>query len=53
MGSMSTSMWEIEKCPLRSDAIFPPLFWTGTRCETPKPPRFTKSGQEPGLICKI
>jgi hypothetical protein len=24
VGSMSTSMWDIEKCPLRNDAVFPP-----------------------------
>jgi hypothetical protein len=25
VGSMSTSMWEIEKFPRRNDAVFPPL----------------------------
>jgi hypothetical protein len=38
VGSMSASMGEIEKFPLRSDAVFLPLLWTGTWCETPKPP---------------
>jgi hypothetical protein len=53
VGSMSTSMWEIEKLPHRNDAVFPPLLWTGKWCKTPKPPCFTKYGQEPSLCCKI
>src|SRR5687768_8263320 len=45
--SMRTSMWEIERRSLRNDAVLSPLRWTGTWCKTPKPPRFTKSAQEP------
>jgi hypothetical protein len=45
-------MWDIEKFPLRNDAVFPPLLWTRTWCQTPKPPRFTKCGQEPSLLYK-
>jgi hypothetical protein len=40
---------------LRNDAVFAPLLWTGNRCKTSKPPRFTKSGEEPGgpgHVCK-
>jgi hypothetical protein len=29
-------MWAIEKFPLRNDAVFPPLLWTGKWCKTPK-----------------
>jgi hypothetical protein len=50
VGSMSTAMWEIEKLPLRNDAVFPLLLWTGKRCKTSKPPRITKCGQEPNIF---
>ncbi len=50
---LTDKTWEIEKLPLRNDAVFPPLLWTGKWGKTPAPPRFTKCGQEPGLICKI
>jgi hypothetical protein len=50
VGSMGTSMWEIEKLPLRNNAVFPPLLWIGKWCKTPKPPRFTKCGQEPSFF---
>jgi hypothetical protein len=53
VGSMRTVMWAIEKRSPRNDAVFPPRFWAGTWCKTPKPPRFTKCGQEPILSCKI
>src|SRR5688572_16636390 len=32
-------------------AVFPPFRWAGTRGETSKRPRFTKTAQEPDFIC--
>jgi hypothetical protein len=39
-------MREIEKLPLSNGAVFITLSEIGKRCKTPKPPHFTKSGQE-------
>jgi hypothetical protein len=43
----------MEKPSLRNDAVFLPFLWTGTCSETSKPPRFTKSGQEPGCCGEL
>src|SRR5262245_9172419 len=48
-----TSTGGMEKPPLRNNALFTPLLWTGKWCETSKRPRITKSAQEPGLSCKV
>ena len=45
--SAGTSEREMESSSLRNDAVFPPVLWTEKRCKTSKPPRFTKTGQEP------
>jgi hypothetical protein len=37
----------MEKLLLSNSVVFRALSWTGTRAKTSKPPRFTKSGQEP------
>jgi hypothetical protein len=48
--SAGTSTGEMEKPPLKNNAVFPPLLWTGKWCETSKRPRFTQYGQEPNGI---
>jgi hypothetical protein len=45
-------MRNIEKLPLRNDAVFLTLLSTGKRGKISKPPRFTKSGQEPTRIVR-
>jgi hypothetical protein len=45
--SAGTSEREMESSSLRNDAVFPAVLWTEKRCKTSKPPRFTKTGQEP------
>jgi hypothetical protein len=44
------AMRGMEKPSLRNDAVFLPFLLTETRSEASKPPRFTKSGQEPNGI---
>jgi hypothetical protein len=45
--STGTSARKTERLLLRKSAVFPTLSWTRTRGKTSKPPRFTKSAQEP------
>jgi hypothetical protein len=51
--SAGTSTGEIEKPPLRNNAVVPPLLRTGTWCETSKRPRITKSAQEPTSFTSV
>jgi hypothetical protein len=45
--STGTLTREMEEFSLSNGAVFPTFLGTGKRGETSKPPRFTKSGQEP------
>ena len=49
--SIGTSTRGMEKLSLRDGAVFLTLLQTGTRGETSKGPRFTKTGQEPVFMC--
>ena len=46
--STGTFTREMGRLPLRNDAVFPPVLWTGKCYETDKRPHFTKYGQDPG-----
>ncbi len=50
--SVGTSTREIEKLALSIGTVFMALSCTGKRRKTSKPPRFTKTGQEPRSFCK-
>lgn len=50
---MGTSTREMEKLSPSDGAVFPTLLRTEKRGDTFNPPCFTKSGQEPGLLCKV
>ncbi len=44
---MTTEARRIEEFSLSNNVVSPSHLCTGKRCKTSKPPRFTKSGQEP------
>jgi hypothetical protein len=50
--SMGTSTRTMERLPLRNNAVFRTLLRPGKPGQASKPPLFTKTGQEPSLICK-
>src|SRR5712692_103544 len=46
---MTTEARRIEEFSLSNNVVSPSHLYTGKRCKTSKPPRFTKSGQEPPI----
>jgi len=44
---MATGTRRIEEFSLSNNVVSPSRLCAGKRCQTSKPPRFTKSGQEP------
>src|SRR5712691_2478900 len=47
---MTTEARRIEEFSLSNNVVSPSHLCTGKRCKTSKPPRFTKSGQEPTFM---